>query len=153
MRNLTTALLGRACAIFLARAYPEGTIPDGKRSYAQIEADQPLGPLLLPPVCQVLSAPSGGVRGYAFRLGSTVFPHLKLQVVECDGGCVFSVDTHDAIRLEPTHPDAERWAQVQATNRRLKEEIEHAWNGEGLLTFNELLRRGLDEQQSGGRLV
>jgi hypothetical protein len=88
----------------------------------------------------------GEIRGYAFRLGSTVFPHLKLQVVgQSDGELVFSVDTHDQVRVPLGHPDAAAWAQVQAANRKLKEEIEHAWEAAGLLTFNALLRRELEK--------
>jgi hypothetical protein len=33
---------------------------------------------------------------------------------------------------------------LQAINRELKEKIEHAWEADGLLTFNALLRRELD---------
>jgi hypothetical protein len=143
MIHLTTALLGRACDIFVRHAYPNGEVPATKRAYVGISANQPLEPLLLPPVCQVLPAAGGVIRGYAFRLGSTIFPHLKLQIVECDGRCVFSVDTHDAIRLDPTHPDAERWAKIQTANRALKERIESAWDEAGLLTFNGLLRQEL----------
>ena len=58
---------------------------------------------------------------------------------------VFSVDTHDAVRVEPNHPDAPRWAQLQRANQRLKEQIEHAWAASGLLTFDALLRRDLDK--------
>ncbi len=150
MTQLTTALLGRACEIFLHHAYPDGEIPPPRRPYAAIAPDQSLEPLLAPPVCQVLPAAGGGVRGYAFRLGSVIFPHLKLQAVECDARWVFSVDTHDAIRLDPTHPDAARWAQVQAANRALKERIEEAWDAAGLWTFNGLLRHELAEPGATG---
>jgi hypothetical protein len=149
MNELTPAMLGRACDIFLALAYPDGHIPATKQAYAHIRADQALEELLQPPVCQV-STGEGGVRKYAFRLGSSVFPHVKLQV-SCIHGCIFSVDTHDAIRIDPSHPEAERWAQVQAANRQLKEEIERAWEAEGLLTFNGLLRRELENHQPGPR--
>jgi hypothetical protein len=54
------------------------------------------------------------------------------------------VDTHDQLRLDPRHPDAAGWAQLQAINRELKEKIEHAWEADGLLTFNALLRRELE---------
>ena len=54
MTHLTTALLSRACAIFLRYAYPGGAVPATKRAYAPIAAEQPLEPLLAPPVAQVL---------------------------------------------------------------------------------------------------
>jgi len=145
MPGLTTALLSRALRIYFALAYPGGAVPPSKRPYAEASADQPLASLLVPPVCQPVAAPTGGVRGYAFRLGTDTFPHLKLEVIDCgDGLCVFGVDTHDAICLPPGHPEAARWAELQAANARLKEAIEAAWEAAGLLTFHTLLREELD---------
>jgi hypothetical protein len=147
MTDLPVALLGRACRTFLTLSYPGGTdaIPAVKRPYLDIAPGQALGPLLAPPVCQVLPTPDGGVRGYAFRLGSSTYPHLKLQAVRCEGGIwVFAVDTHDAVRLPPGNPEAEGLARLQAANRCLKEQVERAWEAEGLLTLNALLRRAVD---------
>lgn len=145
MNELTAELLGRACRVFLQVAYPGGpeSVPPAKRPYLAVAADQPLEPLVKPPVGQALATPEGGRRGYALRLGSAHFPHLKLQAVCCgEGGAwVFAVDTHDAVQLRPDDPDAERWAQIQAANRRCKEAIERAWDEAGLLTFHGLLRR------------
>jgi len=146
MKGLTGAVLDRACRIFLGLAYPDGpaSVPAAKQHYLHIDPGAPLGPLLAPPVCQTLAAPGGGVRGHAFRLGCAHHPHLKLQVVTTDdGSLVFSVDTHDAVQLQPDHPDQPRWRQLQTANRELKTRIERAWDGEGLLTFNGLLRREL----------
>lgn len=157
MTELTTALLGRACRIFLAQAYPGGpeTMPAAKRRYLDLPPDAPLEPLLGPPVGQPLKTAEGRVRGYALRLGSTDFPHLKLQAVNCNGGdgWVFAVDTHDAIPLAPDDPDVERWRALQAANRRCKEAIELAWEADGLLTFQGLLRRETTrvKEASGGR--
>jgi len=94
-------------------------------------------------ITERLKTPEGQPRGYALRLGSAHFPHLKLQAVSCgdDGAWVFAVDTHDALRLEPGHPEAERWAQIQSANRSCKEQIERAWDEAGLLTFHGLLRQ------------
>jgi hypothetical protein len=147
MKGLTTALLAWACQIFLDRAYPEGphTIPPPKNSFCGLDTARPLETVLVAPVCQVLPRRDGGIHGYALRLGSTVHPHLKLQIVDQgDSDCVFSVDTHDGFSLDPSHPDAARWTALQAANRRLKEEIERAWEQAGLLTFNAMLRRELE---------
>ncbi|MFL5244693.1 MAG: hypothetical protein ACJ8FY_21535 [Gemmataceae bacterium] len=147
LERLTTAVLGRACRLFLTLAYPDGpgTIPPQKKVYFDPPAEQPLQDLLKPPVCAVLHYRGGTLRGYALRLGSATYPHIKLQVVhhEALGPCVFSVDTHDELDLDPDHPDAEGWARLQTANRQLKERIERAWEAEGLLTFNGLLRREL----------
>jgi hypothetical protein len=147
MQALTTALLARASRTFLTRAYPGGlsTIPPGKRAFLALAPDQPLEPLLVPPLCEVLRTPQGGLRGYAFRLGSATYPHLKLQAISSDAGAawIFAVDTHDALHLDANHPDAAGWRKLQTANRQLKEQIEHAWEADGLLTFNGLLRQEL----------
>jgi hypothetical protein len=149
MTGLTTALLGRACRVFLTLAYPEGahTIPPAKAVYLNVAEGQELDALLGQPICQPISS-DGRVRGYAFRLGSGTYPHLKLQVVDCDqtGTLVFAVDTHDGLRFDLSAADAERWARIQAANRRLKEQIERGWETEGLMTFKGLLRRDLGEE-------
>jgi hypothetical protein len=149
LQGLTTTLLSQAGQIFLRLAYPGGvpTIPPAKSIFLHATADQPLETLLRPPLCEVLRTPEGGIRGYAFRLGSATYPHLKLQVVRCseNASCVFAVDTHDALQLEPGHPDAAGWTKIQIANRQLKEQIERAWEAEGLLTFNGLLRNELEK--------
>lgn len=146
MKGLTTALLDCACRIFLERAYPQGidTIPPPKNRFLAPCVAGSIESMLVPPVCQPLLRPDGGVRGYILRLGSAHHPYVKLQIVDHDdGGVVFSVDTHDGFSVDPPHPDAARWSAFQAANRQLKEEIERAWEEAGLLTFNALLRREL----------
>src|SRR5277367_2807640 len=124
MTELPIALLGCACRIFLEQAYPGGndTVPVSKRLYLNLAEDQPLEPLLRPPLCQTLGKPAEAARGYAWRLGSARYPHLKLQAVDCsgDGTWVFAVDTHDMLRLSPGDADAAGWAEIQASNRQLK---------------------------------
>jgi hypothetical protein len=156
MTGLTTALLGRACRIFLDLAYPGGeqTIPPKKRVYGGLSPSEPLDTFLPPApaatgIGQVLPACDGRPRGYAFRLGSAAFAHLKVQVVDyaSGGDWVFAVDTHDALLpgLPPNHPDTEELKKIQEGNRELKEKIERAWEKAGLRTFNSLLRDGLDK--------
>ena len=150
IQGLTPELLRQACRTFLARAYPGGpaTIPPARRAFLDLAPDQPFEPLLVPPLCEVLRTPEGRIRGYAFRLGSASYPHLKLQVFTHDAGsCLFAVDTHDVWHLGPNHPDAPGWAKLQIANRTLKEAIERDWEAEGLLTFNGLLRRDLHKEE------
>jgi hypothetical protein len=162
MNGLTCDLLGRACRIFLELAYPGGeeTIPAKKRTYLHLTAEQPLETFLPPApaangIGQVLPAAGGRSRGYSFRLGSATFPHLKLQVIDYENGTalVFTVDTHDAFQpgLTPDHPDARMWRALQESNRKLKEQIEHAWELAGLTTFHTLLREGLEHLGPGPR--
>jgi hypothetical protein len=149
MNGLPTSLFSRACRIFLTLAYPEGKVPASRRPFLQIAPDAPLEPLLQPPVCERLGR-KGGTEcwGYAFRLGSGTFPHVKLQALwHPEGGVwLFAVDTHDEVFLPGTHPDQDelrRLAELKAKNRQLKERVEQAWEAAGLLTFGSLLRREL----------
>jgi hypothetical protein len=146
MKVLTTALLAGACEIFLRRAYPEGeqAIPSAKRPFLHLSADQPLEPLLVAPVYHPVYTVEGKERGGAFRLGSSHYPHLKMQVIEQGHACIFSVDTHDQVRVPADHPDAPRLAALQAVNQQLKQQIESAWEEAGLLTFRGLLRQELE---------
>jgi hypothetical protein len=159
MSELTTERLGRACRLFMERAYPGGpeTIPSKKRPYFTIAAETPLQDYLPPTpvatgIVADLAAKKQGQQGYELRLGSTHFPHLKLRVhrVEDRGQqlWIYSVDTHDAFSpshyLPPAdHPDAIAWRQLQEKNAQLKQHIEEALESAGFLTFKSLLRLGL----------
>jgi hypothetical protein len=159
MEGLTTALLGRACRIFLELAYPGGvaTVPAKKRPFCEIPADAPLErylpPQVGPELCQPVGAAAGAKPGFAYRLGCAHFPHLKLQAVRCERGWVFSVDTHDHFfpgGLPESDPEAHAWRQLLAANRDLKERIERAWERAGLLTFHTLLREDLTGREQHG---
>jgi len=152
MEGLTTALLGRACRIFLELAYPVGerSIPAKKRLFWDVPPEAPLErylpPQVGPDLCQPVGAAPGCKPGFAYRLGCAYFPHLKLQVVRCDKGWVFGVDTHDQFfpgGLPESDPEAEAWRQLLTANRQLKERIEQAWEAAGLTTFHKLLRADL----------
>jgi hypothetical protein len=159
MQQLTTQLLGQACRIFMALAYPEGltSMPAKKQPYFDLPADQPVSAFLPPAacaqgMCQELRDASGVSCGYDFRLGSAGFPHLKLRLQRVEQGSdsvwVYMVDTHDAFSKEcrfppPDHPDAKQWLQLQDANRALKEQIEAAFEQNGLATLNSLLRQEL----------
>jgi hypothetical protein len=151
MNGLTTELLSQACTVFMTLAYPEGEagVSPARQAFFALPPDRPLAEVLASRgVCEPLLTPAGQIRGYAFRLGSAQFPHLKLQVVDCHSGrgCVFAVDTHDALRCPASPAEAPAWARLQIENRRLKEAIEQEWERRGLLTFNGLLRLELQKQ-------
>jgi hypothetical protein len=159
MDEVTTQELACACRIFMTLAYPAGvgSIPAKKRAYFDLPADRPVSEFLPPAavaaeICQAIPAPGGGLRGWAFRLGSAHFPHLKLKVQQVDFDnrtvWVFMVDTHDTYsksssKAPPGSPDAAAWTQLQDANRQLKEAIERALEAAGLVTFNSLLRGDL----------
>jgi hypothetical protein len=160
MEQLTTPLLAKACRIFLALAYPVGpeSIPAKKRYYQELPEDKPVGDFLPPAacasgICQTLTGDHGALVGYALRLGSSGFPHLKLQMRHLmqnnQAAIVFMVDTHDAFskenRVPPAdHPDAPQWLELQKANRALKEKIEAAFEQHGLATLNSILRDDLE---------
>ncbi len=157
MDQVSSFLLGQACRTFMRLAYPGGpqTIPAKKRVYYDLPLDRPVTDFLPPAaaaqeICQTLPGDGEGVRGYAFRLGSAHFPHLKLKVQLIDNNhsatWVFMVDTHDAMPVPAGHPDVQAWKTLQATNRTLKEIIERALEKEGLVTFNSLLRGDLKKE-------
>ena len=160
MDQVSSVLLGQACRTFLRLAYPGGphTIPAKKRIYYDLPLDRPVTNFLPPAapddICQALPGAGEGVRGYAFRLGSAHFDHLKLKVQLIDYNhtttWVFMVDTHDAMPLPAGHPDAQAWKTIQAANRTMKEIIEQALEKEGLVTFNSLLRCDLKKNTNNG---
>jgi len=159
MLQIDIVQLRQACRIFMDLAYPGGpeTIPCNKRTYYDLPDGCAVSDFLPPApaaaeVGQILPAAGTGARGYAFRLGSAHFPHLKLKVQLVDfnnaTSWVYMVDTHDTFSRNsarpPTgHPDAPAWGALQAANRDLKEKIERAFETAGLTTFNSLLRGGL----------
>jgi hypothetical protein len=144
MSELTSALVGRACRIFLTLSYPGGeeTIPAPRRHYLHVADTEPLEGVLATPTCQSVADPAHGAC-YALRLGSATYPNLKMKIVDCDrlGTWVFEVETHDhMLPRDPYHADAARIAVLQAQNSALKERIEAAWEAAGVQTFNALLR-------------
>jgi hypothetical protein len=159
MQELTTDLLTPACRLFLALAYPggEATVPEPRRAFLALPPGEVVADWLQNvgaprTLCQPVRGADGALLGYALRLGSATFPHLKLKaqwVGQGDAGAwVFAVDTHDAFfhehrRPPPDHPDAAEWVRLQVANQQLKERIERAWEREGLCTFNSLLRSEL----------
>src|SRR5437660_3695892 len=161
MHRLTTDLISQACRVFLPLAYPggEAAIPARKRPLLELPPGQEIlshlaGDPAVRESCQVVSAKGGGVRALLVRLGCAHFPHLKLkaQLLAHEQGdlWLFSVDTHDAFSSSsflppPGHPDAAKWQQLQCANAALKQCIEAAWEQAGLMTFNALLRRDLDQ--------
>ena len=160
MQDLTTDLVGRACSIFLALAYPagEGSIPPKRRLFLALPPGRPLADYLNENAdARALTQPArdgdGNPSGCTIRLGCAHFPHLKLKVQRlhrhADAVWVFSVDTHDAFSKDslhppPGHPEAAAWMRLQVANRELKERIEHAWQEAHLVTFNSLLREDLN---------
>ena len=85
---------------------------------------------------------------FALRLGNYRYPHMKMQIQPWSNsvGFMLSVNTHDQVAgLDMGAADAQAFRSLQTENQRLKEEIEQAWDEQGLPTF---LRYLLDYIQS-----
>jgi hypothetical protein len=160
MSGLTTDDVRAACRLFLDLAYPEGeeSIPKNRRDFARLPPGldfpdyQKQNPFS--PSCLLILRANNQERGYVLRLGCSHFPHLKMKVQGLDYQgqqvWVFAVDTHDSFapgsfRPPPDHPDARAWTELQDKNAALKKQIESAWESAGIMTFNGLLRIGLNQ--------
>lgn len=159
MISLTCSGLAQACRIFLNLAYQDGPekVPVRPRAYWDLDESRPVEDYLPPSpqaegVCEEIRGPKGVLLGYAFRLGSDHFRHLKLRVQRMETApapCwLFMVDTHDAFSREShfppaDHPEAGAWRALQEANRLLKERIESALEEAGFTTPNSLLRNSL----------
>jgi hypothetical protein len=157
LSTFTQQDFAQACRLFLELAYPDGaaTVPERLRPYCDIAPEAPLDDFLpngthARGIAEDLSKHKTGSPGYAFRLGSARYPHLKLRLHRVDHHgrevWVYSVDTHDRFHRAIQHPNAEEaeaWRQLVEQNRTLKHQIEQALSLAGFLTPTSLLRLDL----------
>jgi len=149
--RLTPAHVRRAIQIFLDHAWPPGQDARPKLGLGELEGCSTLDEVFArfdrPPEGQTTSA------RYTLRLGNHRYPFMKLVVQEylVNGEYFFSVDTHDDLCITPDMPDYEGWTELRRYNRTLKDEIEGAWQGEGLPTNEDLrhLMEGIAQLERG----
>ncbi len=145
------ALLRRAIAIYLERAYPPGTIPEVVKRRLDWPDDLDLPALLESKRFErvkPMDAEGGPI--YALRLGNHEYAHMKLQIQgwPSSDGYLLSVNTHDQIQSFASRPaDQERFRPIREENQRIKEAIEQAWEDDGLPTFLAYLRSYINSQQ------
>ncbi|HWE04290.1 MAG TPA: hypothetical protein VG326_17930 [Tepidisphaeraceae bacterium] len=88
---------------------------------------------------------------YSLRLGNRYYPHMKL-VIECapDGTHVlFRADTHDRhVQPKPNSPEAAAFSELSRNNQELAQQIESAWDEQGLPTFKRYLRDDLARRKA-----
>ena len=146
-------VLRRAVEVYLKIAYPAGEYPEAvKRRTSWPEGVPPHELFAGPPFERAGKAPGGRSPIFALRLGNRRYPHMKLQFQPWgnDEGLMLSVNTHDQIAgLDMGEADAEAFRRLQAENQRLKEEIEQAWEAEGLPTFLHFLRTYIEGRAEG----
>jgi hypothetical protein len=147
--ELTSETLARAVAIYLARAYPEGGMPEAVAARARVPGDL-AGEALVERMPFERVPPEAGPRAAQrlnLRLGNSAYAHMKLgldRVSETDQW-IFTVDTHDkhfAALVQSS--EQEQYRQLRAWNERVKSEVESAWAAAGLPTFEQYLRGYLD---------
>ncbi len=150
--GLRPELLRQAVEIYLKIAYPGSEPPLAVRKRLDWSAELDPAELLKRPPFERVSKPGDESPVYALRLGNARYPHMKMQIQPWDAkdGFLISVNTHDhALTIDPNAPDAGAFMALQDENKRLKVEIEQAWDEAGLPTFTRYLRDYLDRQSGG----
>jgi hypothetical protein len=92
---------------------------------------------------------------YSLRLGSRMYPHMKLVIERSPDGKdhLFRADTHDRhIRPAPDSREYKAFSELMAANQKLAEQIEAQWETAGLRTFKQYLRDDL-ARRTGGAVV
>lgn len=151
LRDVSCEELRKALSVYLEVAYQGATPPEAVTRRLNWPEGRDLATLVSGPPFERASKP-GGPPIYALRLGNLRYPHMKLQIQPwpCPAGYMLSVNTHDQILgIDPSSPDAEAFRQLQDENKKLKEEIETAWDQAGLPIFLRYLRDYLDSHPGG----
>ncbi len=115
---------------------------------------EPLDPDL-PPEKQKTQPLERLVDQYLLQLGNPRFPLMKLVLGEqlIMGEYFLQVDTHEWM-FEPDPRDRDevrQFAELQAYNAKLKQQIEERWNGEGLPTLLDLVTHLTEGQRCAVR--
>ncbi len=137
LEELTVDLLKKVVEIYNQKAYPGFS---GKK-VVDLPPDASLEEIL--DFFEEKPSKEGeGLRRYAVALGNINYPRMKLVFQEhlFPGEFCFVVDTHDDMEMPPNAPDIEAWLALKQTNRRLKLEIEEAWEEAGIPTQQMLVR-------------
>jgi hypothetical protein len=154
LRGLRVVLLRQAVDIYIAHAYPSGTLPPAvERRLVWSDAPSIDGMLTEPPFERTGKAKSSGRSTpiYALRLGNHRYPHMKLQIQPWpnEAGFLLSVNTHDQLAgLDQPGSNLDAFRELQAENQRLKEVIEQLWDETGLPTFHRYLRDYINSRTS-----
>lgn len=150
LQRLRIDILRQAVDLYVALAYPSGSLPEMVRRRLEWAPDVDAATLLTRlPFERANKATGGAAPIFALRLGNARYPHMKLQIQPWpnEAGFMLSVNTHDQVlTLDPNAGDAPAFRELQAENQRLKEAIEHAWDRAGLPTFLSYLRKYIEDR-------
>jgi hypothetical protein len=144
-------MLRRAIKLFVQYAYCDGVLPDAlQQRLTALETDRPLPELLdNPPFEHYLSESPFRCTVYAIKLGSTHYPHLKMEIrpFPNDLGFFFWVDTHDQFgAFDEKMRGYADWCKLGQRNRELKQTIESAWAEHHLPTFAQAFQENASRQ-------
>jgi CheY-like chemotaxis protein len=154
LEDMTPALVRRAIAVYLEKAWPGTEEPRPRIGLADLEDAATLQELFAR--FEKPRAAEGAVlQRYTLRLGNRRYPFMKFVVQEylVDEEYFFSVDTHDDIDVRSDSPDYFAWLELKNQNLTLKREIETAWAREGLPTHEDLrlIAQGIAQVEREGR--
>jgi CheY-like chemotaxis protein len=154
LEDMTPALVRRAVAIYLEKAWPGREEPRPKLGLAELEEASTL-PELFAHFERPRASENAVLQRYMLRLGNRRYPFMKFVVQEylVDEEYFFSVDTHDDLDVRSDSPDYFAWLELKKFNLDLKREIETAWAREGLPTNEDLrlIAQGLAQVEREGR--
>jgi len=139
LEDMTPALVRRAIAIYLEKAWPTKQAPGPKFDVRKLEDAGTLGELFAH--FERPRASDGEVlQRHTLRLGNERYPFMKFVVQEhlVNGEYFFSVDTHDQLDIRPENPEYGEWQRLKTYNRGLKGDIEDQWDRAGLPTNADL---------------
>lgn len=88
---------------------------------------------------------------FRLRLGSRIYPHMKLAIERSPGGegHLFRADTHDQHCCPaPGSREYDIFRQLMTANREIAQGIESEWERQGLPTFKTYLKRDLQRRGS-----
>jgi hypothetical protein len=129
--QITWEALRSAIGVYLALAYPSGSLPETVRRRTLLDEQRPLREALNgPPFEQYAARAPFQCTVCALRLGSADYPNLKMEIRPFPHplGFVFWVNTHDDfVPLNSSMRDADQWRELVLRNRALKQSIERAW--------------------------
>jgi CheY-like chemotaxis protein len=154
LEDMTPALVRRAIAIYLAKAFAGTEEPRPRQVLAGIEEASTLSELFAH-FERPRASENAVLQRYTLRLGNRRYPFMKFVVQEylVDEEYFFSVDTHDDLDVRSDSPDYFAWIELKKQNLELKREIETAWAREGLPTNEDLrlIAQGIAQLEREGQ--
>lgn len=139
LEDMTPALVRRAIAIYLEKAWPNRKAAGPRFDVRRLEDAATLGELFAH-FEQPRASEGEVLQRHTLRLGNERYPFMKFVVQEylVDEEYFFSVDTHDDLDVRSDSPDYFAWLELKKQNLQLKRDIEVAWAKEGLPTNEDL---------------